>query len=83
MSFTKQSDVKKHLFRRTRSEIHLIPPANQPDAAASAEVEKAEAPSSPAVTPAENPLDHVPKEFEALRNFLISESSENRKSVQD
>ena len=83
MSFNRLSDVKKHLFHRTRSQIHLIAPANQSDSTISPGVEKVEPPASPAVTPAENPPDHVPQEFEALRNFLISESSENRKSVQD
>ena len=83
MILNRQSDVKKHLFHRTRSQIHLIPPANQPDSTVSPGVEKVEAPAPPSATPAENPLDYVPKEFEALRNFLISESSENRKSVQD
>lgn len=83
MSFSKQSDLKNHLFRRTRSQIHLIAPADQPVADASAGVEKVESPPSPVVNPTESPLDHVPKEYEALRNFLISESSENGKSVRD
>ena len=83
MSLHKQSDVKNHLSRHTRSGIHLIQPTSQPDAAVSSGVEKVELPASPAVTPTESPLDLVPKEFEALRNFLISESSENRQSVQD
>ena len=83
MTLNKQNDVKNHLFRRTRSQIHLIPPADQPVAEASAGVEKVESPPSPVVNPTESPLDHVPKEFEALRDFLISESSENSKSVRD
>ena len=83
MSFNKQSDVKNHLFRRKRSQIHLIPPANQPDATVTAVVEKIDSSPLPEVTPPESQLDHVPKEFEALRNFLNSEATENRKSVKD
>ena len=83
MSFNKQSDVKNHLFRRTRSQIHLIPPADQPDVTVAAGVEKVDSPPSPEVAQTESPLDHVPKEFEALRNFLNSEVAENRKSVKD
>ena len=83
MSFNRLSDVKKHLFHRTRSQIHLITPANLSDSTVSPGVGKVEAPALPAVTPAENPLDRAPKELEALRNFLIAESSEKRKSVQD
>ena len=82
MSFNKQSDLKKHLSHRTRSEIHLMPAANRPNGAASPGVENVEPPASPEVTQAESPLDHVPKEFEALRDFLTSESSDNHKSVQ-
>jgi hypothetical protein len=81
MSLQKQSDVKNHLSRRTRSEIHLIQPTSQPDATGFAGVEELETPASPTVTPAENALEQVPEEFEALRNFLVSESSDVARSA--
>ena len=41
MSFDTQSDVKNHLSHRTRSQIHLIEPINQPDATGVSRVESA------------------------------------------
>ena len=39
MSLNKQSDVKNHLSRHTRSQIHLIEPISQPDATGFSDVE--------------------------------------------
>jgi hypothetical protein len=74
MSLHKQSDVKNHLSHRTRSEIHLIQPTSQPDATDFSGVEHFETPAAPGVVPKENV--QVPKEFEALRDFLVSASSD-------
>ena len=75
MSFLKQSDVKNHLSRRTREQIHLIVPASQPDATGFSGVEPGQAEPTTG-NPVEGALNKSPTpEFEALRNMLVSESS--------
>lgn len=76
MSLHKQSDVKNHLSRRTRSEIHLIQPTSQPDATGFSGVDQLETPVSPEVIPAKDTSVQAPKEFEGLRNFLVSVPSD-------
>jgi hypothetical protein len=88
MSLHKQSDVKNHMSNRTRSQIHLIQPVSQPDATGFSEVEPGPA-ESPSVSPAERTVKTDPAiQFEALRSFLGSNSSNvvpssASKSVQD
>ena len=52
MSFETQSDVKNHLSHRTRSQIHLIDPINQPATVSDSKVEPA-----PAELPNGNPAE--------------------------
>ena len=88
MSFSKQGDVKNHLSHRTRSQIHLIQPASQPDATGFSGVEPGNAQLS-ADNPVEGALEQSPAtEFEALRNLPASASgrvvpSATFKSVKD
>jgi hypothetical protein len=88
MSFDKQSDVKNHLSHRTRSQIHLIEPANQSYSEGVSGVEQ-----PPAESPEGNPVDSAPKQrsasdFEADRNYRSTDSSNlaqatTSKSVQE
>jgi hypothetical protein len=88
MSFIKQGDVKNHLSHRTRSQIHLIQPASQPDATGFSGVESGLAEPT-AGNPVKGALKQSPTaEFEALRNSLGSDSrnvvpSATFKSVRD